>query len=290
MVDPSLLPAIRAALRENEIGNQSPYVLTYARLGNSGGSFGVFQGDACVDPNARAALKQALVAAGVASATVTRIVNAVSQPCPDGSPLSPADQKTADDALDSPQGRAIVDAMDGKTIQIVLGELDSSIAAAEFSQQAARSRRPDLDCLVGQHERRADVSQSMDRRFNDRWRHPAWRDYGDTGRRQAISQGNQVLLAASAKSHSFRSIGRQGTGCGARGATRSSGDGRCDAVHPHRRSNGNGAVGVLWRTDLRHRWPSRSERSQGRRGRILSAHWTILAGGDGHAQHRRAGP
>ena len=70
MVDPSLLPAIRAALRENEIGNQSPYVLSYAELGNSGGSFGVFQGDACVDPNARAALKQVLVAANVNAATI----------------------------------------------------------------------------------------------------------------------------------------------------------------------------------------------------------------------------
>jgi hypothetical protein len=54
---------------------------------------------------------------------------------PNGSPLSPADQKTADDALDSPQGRAIVDAMDNKTIQIVLGELDSSIAAAQAANK-----------------------------------------------------------------------------------------------------------------------------------------------------------
>jgi hypothetical protein len=131
MVDSSLLPAIRAALRENEIGNQSPYVLSYAELGRSGGSFGVFQGDACVDANARAALKQVLVAANVDSATVTRIVNAVSQPCPNGSPLSPGDQKTADDALDSPKGRSIVDAMDGKTLQVILGELDSSVAAAQ---------------------------------------------------------------------------------------------------------------------------------------------------------------
>jgi hypothetical protein len=135
MVDPSLLPAIRAALRENEIGNQSPYVLSYAELGNSGGSFGVFQGDACVDQNARAALKQVLVAANANSTTVTRIVSAVSQPCPNGSPLSPADQRTADDALDSPQGRVIVDAMDGKTLQIILGELDTSIAAAQSASK-----------------------------------------------------------------------------------------------------------------------------------------------------------
>jgi hypothetical protein len=131
MVDPSLLPAIRAALRENEIGNQSPYELSYAELGRSGGSFGVFQGDTCVDTNARAALKQVLVAANVDPNTVIRILAAVSQPCPHGSPLSPADQKAADDALDSPKGREIVDGMDGKIIQGILGELDSSIAAAK---------------------------------------------------------------------------------------------------------------------------------------------------------------
>ena len=135
MVDPSLLSAVRAALRENEIGNQSPYVLSYAELGNSGGSFGVFQGDACVDPNARAALKQVLVAASVNQATITRIVNAVSQPCPNGSPLSPADQRTADDALNSTQGRAIVDAMDEKTLQVILSELDSSIIAAQSANR-----------------------------------------------------------------------------------------------------------------------------------------------------------
>lgn len=135
MVDPSLLPAIRAALRENEIGNQSPYVLSYAELGNSGGSFGVFQGDACVDPNARAALKQVLVAANVNAATINRIVNAVSQPCPHGSPLSPADQQTADTALNSVQGRAIVDAMDEKTLQVILNELDTSIIAAQSASK-----------------------------------------------------------------------------------------------------------------------------------------------------------
>jgi hypothetical protein len=131
MVDISLLPAIRAALRDNEIGDQSPYVLSYARLGTSGGSFGVFQGDAHADPMAREALTQVLTAANVDPDTVARIVNAVSQPCPNGSPLSPADQQTADNALASPKGRVIVDAMDEKILQVILSELDSSIDAAE---------------------------------------------------------------------------------------------------------------------------------------------------------------
>src|SRR4051812_7374582 len=130
MVDISLLPAIRAALRENEISDQSPYVLSYAKLGTSGGSFGVFQGDAHADPTAREALTQVLIAANVDPDTVTRIVDAVSQPCPNGSPLSAGDQQTADNALASPQGRAIVDAMDEKILQVILSELDSSIDAA----------------------------------------------------------------------------------------------------------------------------------------------------------------
>ena len=116
-------------------------MLSYAELGNSGGSFGVFQGDACVDPNARAALKQVLVVANVNAATINRIVNAVSQPCPHGSPLSPADQQTADTALNSVQGRAIVDAMDEKTLQVILNELDTSIIAAQSA-----SKRLDSGC------------------------------------------------------------------------------------------------------------------------------------------------
>jgi hypothetical protein len=135
MVDSSLLPGITAALRENEIGDQSPYVLSYAELGQSGGSFGVFQGDCHVQPAAQVALTQALQAAGVNAATITRIVSAVSQPCPNGSPLSPADQQTADNALNSPAGRAIVDAMDAKILQVILGELDSSVAAAQSKKK-----------------------------------------------------------------------------------------------------------------------------------------------------------
>jgi hypothetical protein len=130
MVDAVLLPAIRAALRENEIGDQSPYVLSYARLGESGGSFGVFQGDVHADPIAREALTQVLTAANVDAGSITRIVDAVSRPCPNGSPLSPADQQTVDDALASPEGRAIVDAVDEKILQVILNELDSSIDAA----------------------------------------------------------------------------------------------------------------------------------------------------------------
>ena len=53
MVDPDLIPAIKEAIKQNEIGDQSPYKLSYARLGVSGASFGVFQGDTNVSDVAR---------------------------------------------------------------------------------------------------------------------------------------------------------------------------------------------------------------------------------------------
>ncbi len=58
-IDPAIGPALRAALKENEIGNASPYRLSYAKLGQSGASFGVFQGDTHVDAaRARSALRR----------------------------------------------------------------------------------------------------------------------------------------------------------------------------------------------------------------------------------------
>ena len=63
MVDTALFPAIRAAIKQNELGNASPYCLSYARLGQSGASFGIFQGDTNVNPLARSTLTDVLNAA-----------------------------------------------------------------------------------------------------------------------------------------------------------------------------------------------------------------------------------
>jgi hypothetical protein len=136
MVDTSLLPAIREAIKQNELGNASPYKLSFACLGQSGASFGIFQGDTNVNHTARATLLQILRDAGVDTATVTRILAAVSQPCPNGNPLAEADAALVDDALASAAGKAAVDAMDDTLLQIVLHELDSSIAAAATRQLA----------------------------------------------------------------------------------------------------------------------------------------------------------
>jgi hypothetical protein len=130
MVDTALLPAIREAIRENELGTVSPYCLSYARLGASGASFGIFQGDTNVNHLARATLLKALQAAGGDEPTYDRIMARVSQPCPNGNPLTPDDTTLTDDALSSDDGRQLVDAMDSSLLDVVLGELDSCIAAA----------------------------------------------------------------------------------------------------------------------------------------------------------------
>jgi len=130
MVDASLYPAIRAAIRANELGNISPYQLSYARLGASGASFGIFQGDTHVNPLARSTLQSILTAAGGAPASVSCIMGLVSQACPNGNPLSPADTAFANQALNSPAGQAAVDAMDDQLMQTVLNGLDGCIAAS----------------------------------------------------------------------------------------------------------------------------------------------------------------
>src|SRR5689334_11133354 len=130
MVAAALVPVIREAIKQNEIGRASPYALSFARSGKSGGSFGVFQGDAHVNSVARATLQRVLESAGVAPAIADRIVAAVSRLCPDGNPLADADARVANDALSSDAGRALVDAMDKKLLDVVLGHLDGCIAAA----------------------------------------------------------------------------------------------------------------------------------------------------------------
>jgi hypothetical protein len=131
MVDTALIPAIKEAIKQNEIGNASPYELSYARLGASGASFGVFQGDTNVSHTARATLAAALRARGADEPTVARILGLVGQPCPDGNPLSPEDTDLANAALSSPGGRQLVDQMDDGLLQIVLHGADACIAAAQ---------------------------------------------------------------------------------------------------------------------------------------------------------------
>ncbi len=130
MLDPTLIPAIKEAIQQNELGSASPYCLSYACLGASGASFGIFQGDTNVNHVARNTLLQALEASGCSAGTCDRIVAGVCRPCPDGDPLSAEDTTLANDALASEMGQAMVNTMDDRLLQVVLGELDTCIAAA----------------------------------------------------------------------------------------------------------------------------------------------------------------
>lgn len=130
MVDTTLIPAIREAIKQNELGAASPYCLSYARLGASGASFGVFQADTNVNHVARATLVQALQADGADPTAITRVLAAVSQACANGNPLSTADTLLTNDALASPRGQELVNAMDGELLNVVLAELDTCISAA----------------------------------------------------------------------------------------------------------------------------------------------------------------
>jgi hypothetical protein len=131
MVESNLIPAIKEAVKQNEIGNQSPYKLSYARLGVSGASFGVFQGDTNVSDTARQTLRKALQADGASDTTIARIMSLVSQRLPNGNPLSPDDTEIADTALSSETGRALVDAMDNGLFMIVIRDLNACTAAAQ---------------------------------------------------------------------------------------------------------------------------------------------------------------
>lgn len=130
MVASALRPAIKEAIKQNEIGNASPYELSYARLGVSGASFGVFQGDTNVSHVARATLGDALTANGTGDDAVTRILGLVGRPCPNGNPLTAEDTALANGALSSPAGRQMVDQMDNQLLAVVLSEVDTCIAGA----------------------------------------------------------------------------------------------------------------------------------------------------------------
>ena len=134
-MDATLVPAIREAIKQNELGNASPYCLSYARLGASGASFGIFQGDTNVNHTARSTLVSVLQSAATPADTIGRIIAAVSQACPNGNPLTPADTTLANAALCSPAGQTLVDQMDSVLLQIVLGELDTSVVSASTRNQ-----------------------------------------------------------------------------------------------------------------------------------------------------------
>jgi hypothetical protein len=135
MLQQKLRDAIKVALRAHEIGQASPYRLSFAGKGNSGASFGAMQGDTSAQPGARETLRAVLSAASVAPFRITSIVTALAEPCITN-PLGTADTQLVNDALDSETGRALVDAMDAEILADIYDDLDDCFDAA---RQANRS-------------------------------------------------------------------------------------------------------------------------------------------------------
>ena len=128
MPDETLKPALRMALRLHEIGDASPYQLSFAGKGKSGASFGFMQGDMeAGQPEVRPTFHDALAAAGIDEPTIAGFAAQLSVPlitCP----LATADRDTVNAALLA--GSALVDAMDEQILGKVYDSLDTCTARA----------------------------------------------------------------------------------------------------------------------------------------------------------------
>ena len=128
MVDETLKPALRMALRLNEIGDASPYRLSFAGKGKSGASFGFMQGDMeAGQPEVQQTFHDALAAAGMDDATIAGFAAQLSVPLIN-CPLDNADRDQVNAALLA--SSALVDAMDEQILGGVYNGLDACTARA----------------------------------------------------------------------------------------------------------------------------------------------------------------
>lgn len=128
MPEDDIKPALRAALRWNEIGADSPYRLYFAGKGKSGASFGFMQGDmAAGQAIVQGTFQRALADAGVSASVVSSLAKRLSVHMI-ADPLSPGERDMVNAALLAGRGR--VDAMDEAILQDVYGALDTCAAAA----------------------------------------------------------------------------------------------------------------------------------------------------------------
>ena len=193
MVDAVLVPAIKGAIKSNEIGNASPYVLSYAKLGTSGASFGDCQGDTNSNATARATLLKALQANDTETGAATRIMTAVSRPCPNGNPLSSGDTSTANGALSCDGGRALVDAMDDTLMNVVIAGLDTCITAANTVGQTIELPGTALYRAMGEHDRPTHHAEGLAVRHAAGESRPADWCCRDGAGYPDLSQGHQIL-------------------------------------------------------------------------------------------------
>lgn len=126
----ALTRALRLALRTNEIGDETPYQLYFAKKGNSGASFGFTQGDlAAGQAVVRDTFQNVLAAARVAPNQIESLTNRLSVQLTQN-PLSRAEADLVNEALASDKGQPLVDAMDEVIFQTVCKELDKCVASA----------------------------------------------------------------------------------------------------------------------------------------------------------------
>ena len=134
-LDQGLTKALKTALRLHEIGDASPYVLSFAGKAKSGASFGFMQGDlAAGQPSVRDAFRAALTAAGVPDAQITDIMRRLSVHLI-SNPLTATETALVNAALASPAGRSVVDAMDDTIFQQVNRHVQDCLNAAAASRR-----------------------------------------------------------------------------------------------------------------------------------------------------------
>src|SRR5882672_233835 len=129
MPDQAVKPALRAALRFNEIGSRTPYEISFAQKANSGGSFGFMQGDlATGQPIARSTFRRCMAAAGMPQATIEDLERRLSGKGIPPTVISAAEKQQIDAALAA--NSALVDAMDEDILSKVYDGLDRCLDAA----------------------------------------------------------------------------------------------------------------------------------------------------------------
>lgn len=124
---PVLQRAITAAVRANELGQASPYRLSYAGTAKSGASFGALQGDVSANADARATLTAIL--APSTPEQRARWLDPLSKPCA-RSPFDAVADATINGMIASPAGRALTDAMDQRLERAVFLGVEQCEAAS----------------------------------------------------------------------------------------------------------------------------------------------------------------
>jgi hypothetical protein len=125
--------ALRSAVRFNEISDETPYRLSFAGKGASGGSFGFMQGDLAVGQQVvQRAFRGALTAAGSSTDQIEAFTRRLSVPLL-RNPLGATDTQVINNALAAPTGRALVDTMDAALFAEACRQLDQCIAKAQSS-------------------------------------------------------------------------------------------------------------------------------------------------------------